>query len=456
MPARNLAWVLIIVMIALLLWNGPDTVARRETVYELFAPLIDVRAEIHKRYVEEVEDKDLMRGAIEGMLRSLDRYSTYLSKEKYPLFKQQTAGKFGGIGVEVGVVNGVLTVLSPLENTPAFRAGLLADDQILEIDGEPTEHMTLFEAVQKLMGPPGSKVTLRVFHTLTGQEQTVTITRAVIEVASVLGWQRDREGKWNYWIDPEQKIAYVRISGFLDNTPEHFDQVLNGLVRDGMKGLVLDLRFNPGGSLQAAVAVADRFLDGGVIVRVRGRWRAEETYRASPENALTRFPIVVLVNERTASGAEILAGALRDHGRATVVGERTYGKGSVQEVIELEGGESAIKLTTAYYYLPNGELIHRTARSRKAGRWGVEPNIKVPLSAEETRQIQLARRAADRLMGATTRPLKVQSRPAKPLLDRQLAKALEVLRGKLQEAGEPAARPSATRPAEPIGAGTSS
>jgi len=262
MPARNLAWVLIVLTLALLLWNGPDTVARRETVYELFSPLVDVRAEIHKRYVEEVDDKVLLRGAIQGMLRSLDAFSTYLSEEDYPLFKQQTAGRFGGIGIELGIKGGVLTVISPLENTPAFRAGLLADDQILEIDGEPTDNMSLLEAVQRLTGKPGTKVTLKVFHTLTGRTETVTITRAIIEVASVLGWQRKADGKWDYWLDRKRRIGYVRITAFLENTPKHFDEVMQSLVSQGLKGLILDLRFNPGGLLPSAVAVAERDLRG--------------------------------------------------------------------------------------------------------------------------------------------------------------------------------------------------
>jgi carboxyl-terminal processing protease len=443
MPARNLVWILIVATVALLLWNGPDVIARRETVYELFSPLVDVRAEIHKRYVEEVDDKALMRGAVDGMLHSLDPFSAYLSPDDYPRFKQHTAGRFGGIGIEVELRNGVLTVISPLENTPAFKAGILAEDRILEIDGEPTEHMTIADAVQKLMGTPGTQVTLKVFHTLTDAAETVAITRAQIEVASVWGWQRDGDNQWGYWLDPEGRIAYVRISGFLDNTPSAFNAVIERLVEADMKALVLDLRFNPGGSLPAAVAVADRFLDAGTIVSVRGRWRAEEVYKAGKEDTLPDFPVAVLVNDQTASGAEILAGSLRDHERATVIGRRTYGKGSVQEVIELGSGNSAIKLTTAYYYLPNGELIHRTPSARQSGKWGVEPNIVVELNNEETQQIIESRMAADRVNGPSTRP----EVAAKPVLDRQLAKGLEVLRAKLDKpeavqkvaASEPAA-----------------
>lgn len=442
MPARNLVWVLIVGTIALLLWNGPDVIARRETVYELFSPLVDVRAEIHKRYVEEVDDKALMRGAVEGMLHSLDPFSAYLSPEDYPRFKQQAAGRFGGIGIEVGLKNGILTVISPLENTPAFKAGILADDRILEINGEPTDHMAMADAIQKLMGEPGSQVTLKVHHVLTDQDETLTITRAVIEVASVWGWQREIDNQWNYWLDPDDKIAYVRISGFLDNTPEAFNTVIQRLVEAGMRGLVLDLRFNPGGSLPAAVAVADRFLHGGTVVSVRGRWRAEEVYKASTENTLPDFPVVVLVNDQTASGAEILAGALRDHERATVVGKRTYGKGSVQEVIELGSGNSAIKLTTAYYYLPSGELIHRTPAARQTGRWGVEPNITVELTNEETQQVIQSRLAADRVNGPSTRP----EPAATPVLDRQLVRALEVLREEMDQPKE-AEQVAASRPA---------
>lgn len=429
MPARNLVWILVVATIALLLWNGPDVIARRETVYELFSPLVDVRAEIHKRYVEEVDDKALMRGAIEGMLHSLDPFSTYLNPDDYPRFKQHTAGRFGGIGIEVGLKNGVLTVITPMENTPAFKAGLLADDRILEIDGEPADHITMADAVQKLMGSPGSQVTLKVCHALKDQVETISITRAEIEVASVWGWQRDADNGWDYWVDAENRIAYVRVSGFLDNTPASFNQVMQKIMDSGPKALVLDLRFNPGGSLPAAVSVADRFLDSGTIVSVRGRWRAEEIYKASKENTLPEMPMVVLVNDQTASGAEIVSGALRDHERAVVIGKRTYGKGSVQEVIELGNGNSAIKMTTAYYYLPDGELIHRTPAARQSGKWGVEPNITVELTNEETQQIVEARMAADRAFAPSSRP--GASAPARPVVDRQLAKGLEVLREKL-------------------------
>jgi carboxyl-terminal processing protease len=231
----------------------------------------------------------------------------------------------------------------------------------------------------------------------------------------------------------------------MDNTPGSFNAVIQRLVEADMRALVLDLRFNPGGSLPAAVAVADRFLDGGTIVSVRGRWRAEESYKASRENTLPDFPMVVLVNDQSASGAEILAGALRDHERATVIGRRTYGKGSVQEVVELGSGNSAIKLTTAYYYLPNGELIHRTPSARQTGKWGVEPNLTVELTNEETQQILESRMAADRVNGPSTRP----QATAKPVLDRQLVKGLEVLREKMDKPEESqqvaASQPAATK-----------
>lgn len=442
MPARNLVWVLIVATIALLVWNAPEMRSRQQTVLEVFSPLVDVRAEIRKRYIEEVDDKTLVRGAIEGMLQNLDPYSTYLNPDDYPQFRQHTAGRFGGIGIELGHKNGRLTILSPMENSPAFKAGLLAEDQILEINGQPAEHMGRAEASQKLMGPPGTQVKLEVYHTLTDQKETVTIARAEIEMPSVLGWQRVADNQWDYWIDPDNRVAYIRISAFLDTTPSSFNQVLQPLVEQGMQALVLDLRFNPGGSLVAAVAVADRFLDSGVIVSVRGRGRSPEVWSASKENSLMGFPIVVLVNRETASGAEIVSGALRDHGRAVIIGERTYGKGCVQEVIELGNSASAIKLTTALYYLPNGECIHRTDAAEKAGRWGVEPNISIAMSDAEMRQVFEARAVADRLIGVMTRPA---TAPAKPMVDRHLAKALEVLHKRLTA---DQTQPAATQAAE--------
>ncbi len=429
MPARNLVWILIVATIALLLWNGPDVIARRETVYERFSPLVDVRAEIHKRYVEQVDDDVLIRGAIEGMLHELDPYSTYFSPDDYLRFQQHTTGKFGGIGIEITVRNGMLTVVSPMENTPAFRAGILAGDRILEINGESAENMSIVDAWQKVTGEPGTQVTLKVHHTLTNEDETVTITRAQIEVASVLGWKRDTQDQWDYWLNPAERIAYLRITGFLDTTPEMFNERIRALQDMGMRALVLDLRFNPGGSLPAAVAVADRFLDRGTIVSVRGRWRAEEVYPAHTENILPNFPVVVVVNDQTASGAEILAGALRDHHRAEVVGKRTFGKGSVQEIIELGNGNSAIKLTTAYYYLPNGELVHRTAEAEKNRSWGVAPTVTVELTNEQKKELLQARMEADRIYGATSRPAAMK--PVEPLVDPQLEKAIEVIREQL-------------------------
>lgn len=424
MPARNLIWVLIVATVALLVWNGTESRSRQQTVYEVFTPLIDVRGEIRKRYIEEVDDKNLVRGAIEGMLHDLDPFSTYLGPDDYPRFKQHTAGHFSGIGIDLGSIGGRLTILSPMENSPAYKAGLMAEDQILEIDDQRADGLSLPQASAKLMGAPGTQVKIKVYHKLSDQTETVTITRAEIEMVSVLGWQRNDANQWDYWLDCDKRIAYVRISSFLDTTPASFNQVIQALGEQGMRALVLDLRFNPGGPLTAAVNVADRFLDRGVIVSVRRRGKAEEAWRASKENSLLDFPMAVLVNRDTASAAEIVSGALRDHKRAVVIGERTYGKGSVQEVIELDNGASAIKLTTALYYLPKGECIHRTAAASKAGHWGVEPNISVPLTDAQTRNIIDARLAADRLIGATTRPA---TAPAAPLMDPQLAKAIEVV-----------------------------
>ncbi len=446
MSKKNLVWILAVIILGLLFWYIPDTVNREREFYRVFAPLADIRAQVHKNYVEPVDDKKLLRGAIRGMIRQLDPFSRYIPPEQLKSFDQQTSGTIQGIGIFLEERDGALTVISPLEGSPAFRAGIQAGDQILRIDGRSTKSMSLPEAVSKLTGRAGSKVTVEIRHR-NGKIETVSMIRSIVEIHSVKGFVRKANGRWDYMIDRRRGIAYIRITGFLGNTASELDNAWHQLLGEKPKGLILDLRSNPGGLLRAAVDVANRFLDKGAIVSTKGRWQEEFTWKATPENTYEPIPMVILINQYTASAAEIVSGALQVHKRATVIGVRSFGKGSVQTVIPLQNGYGAIKITTAYYYLPNGRNIHRRVNSKV---WGVDPDIKVALSSKEEIAMEISRRKADIILPSlsTSKTAKSGSkqspqsadryRPVHVLIDRQLKRALEFLTDKIRTATQPA------------------
>ncbi len=419
MPKRNLVWLLVVVALGVGLWVYPNTLLRRDMFYREFSPLLDVRLQIKKNYVDEVDDKLLLRGAIRGMIQELDRFSDYYDAEEYAQFKKRAAGHFTGIGVEVTLKDGYLTVLSPIEDTPAYAAGLQTGDRILEIDGVKTDNMTLGQAVALISGESGTQVRLKISPAGDEPPREVTVVRGLVTLHSVKGYRRCPDNTWDYFIDRPAGIGYVRLTSFDENTPEQLDRAMRAMFEQGLQALIIDLRDNPGGLLKTAVAIADRFLDSGRIVSTRGRASEEEIWSASAKsNYRKQVPLVLLINDGSASASEILAGALHDHGRAILVGEKTYGKGSVQNLIELGNGESALKLTTAYYYLPNGERIH--------GK-GVEPDCEVKLTREEKRTVLPDRRLLTTTSRTATAP--VTSAPA--VVDRQINKAVELLREKL-------------------------
>lgn len=310
----------------------------------------DVFARIKADYVEPVEDKVLLESAIRGMLTGLDPHSAYLDQEQFKELQVGTSGEFGGLGIEVGMEDGFVKVIAPIDDTPAQRAGVQAGDLIIRLDDTPVKGMTLNEAVKLMRGKPGTDITLTVVRE--GQETPlkITIVRDVIKVKSVK--QR--------MLDPG--FGYVRISQFQATTADNLVEAIQALrkeLKEGAKlrGLVLDLRNNPGGVLNGAVAVSDAFLDKGLIVYTEGRIADSRLrFNATPDDIVDGAPIVVLVNQGSASASEIVAGALQDHKRAIIVGERTFGKGSVQTIVPLNNG-TAVKLTTARYYTPNGRSI---------------------------------------------------------------------------------------------------
>ena len=304
--------------------------------------------QIEAGYIEPVDDETLLNNAIHGMVSRLDPHSAYLDPDEYDALKAATSGQFGGLGVKVQMESGYLQVVSPIDKTPAARAGIQPGDMIVEIDGQPVKGLTMPEAIKAMRGDAGSKISLTILRDGQDKPMTLELERADIEVASV-----------NSRVLGEH-YGYLRITQFAEDTGDHLEKAIDQLKQDtegALRGVVLDLRNNPGGILTAAVDVSDLFLENGTIVTIRGRAaQAKHVFKATPGDVLNAAPIVVLVNQGTASAAEIVAGALQDDRRAVVMGRDTFGKGSVQTVLPLNDG-SALKLTTARYYTPSGRSI---------------------------------------------------------------------------------------------------
>ena len=319
-----------------------------DAVYRGLSNFTKVLDLIERNYVDKVDSEKLTTNAIEGMLKDLDPYSAYLSPERYRELEIGTSGEFGGVGMEVAVENGVLKVISPIEGSPADLAGIKPGDLITEIDGKPTQGMVVFEAVKLLRGPKGSKVTITVTGKGEGSKQ-ITLTRDVIHIKSV---------KYELL---DNNIGYVKISQFQENVSDELKDALSKLQRESggsLRGVVLDLRNNPGGLLDEAIKVVDQFIDKGLIVSVRGRTANQsKEYYATKGGSKQTVSLVVLVNEGSASASEVVAEALQDSKRATIVGSKTFGKGSVQTIIQLDDG-SGLKLTTAKFYAPSGRSIN--------------------------------------------------------------------------------------------------
>lgn len=322
---------------------------------QLFADAISI---ISVEYVKEVDVKDIVRGAIRGMMNTLDGYSQFLDEERYQEIKEGTKGEFGGIGIEIGIREGILTVIAPIEDTPACRAGLKAGDKIVKIDGDVTRDLTLDDAVKKLRGEPGSEVSITVIRETAEKMLDFKMARAVIKLKSI------KEARVI-----SDDIAYIKLVEFQERTPRDFRKTLNDLIKQGATSLILDLRNNPGGLLDSSVEVADQFLEPDrLIVYTEGRDPEQKTEFISKRKPhYEDMDVVVLVNKGSASAAEILAGALQDNKRALVVGVMTFGKGSVQTVIPLRD-KSALRLTTAAYYTPSGRNLMDK---------GIEPDIHV-------------------------------------------------------------------------------
>lgn len=385
--------------VSLLCWQATQGAKPKDEMMELYGTFVDAVEQVESSYVRPVNRRELLESALRGMLQNLDPHSQYINESEWKSFKKTIEGRYGGIGIQVEMdgESDRIRVIAPMVGTPAYNAGVLPGDLIVEIDGQNTEGFSPDKAVEVLTGRAGTPVKLTVRHETDGKVETLSMTRALIDTPSVLGDSRKADDQWDYLLDHDKKIGYVRITSFIQNTTEELKKALAELKSEGMKGLILDLRDNPGGLLSSAVEISDLFVDEGVIVSTKGRNTPTKEYPAQKDGQYTEFPMVVLVNQSSASAAEILSACLQDHKRAKVVGQRTYGKGSVQNILELEGGNSVLKLTVATYRRPSGKNIHRFKHAKESDEWGVKPDkgLEVPLNGDRYLAYLRARRDRD-------------------------------------------------------------
>jgi carboxyl-terminal processing protease len=453
MSQRNLAWLILVPALVLLTsvvsWTAPPP----DEDFQNVRNIVDVLGVVDRDYYRVLtpdQKKQFVKDMINGGLYQLDRNSSYYSAEDLQKFREETDGNFGGIGAYLGLdpKTNYLMISQPMFGTPAYEAGLDAGDLITKVGDLSTEGITVEAASANIKGKPGTPVTLTVKRVGKAEPETLTLTRAVIEIHPVQGVTRkaDNPGEWDFMADPKARIGLIRLTGFNGKTATEVKAALAELEKAGARGLVLDLRNNPGGLLDEAVQVSDLFLADGVIVSTEDRnkdgrkesAKKDDTYFENP-----KIPMAVLVNGGnggSASASEIVAAALQDHGRAVVVGERSYGKGSVQNVLELPDKQSAVKLTTAVWLTPKGKNIHRWPDSKESDPWGVMPDegLTVKLTDDELRQYYLHLREVDRVPGKGGQP---RPRPDDKKLDpnhkdKVLEKALDHIRQKLKEFGD--------------------
>ena len=391
----------------------------RQETYKQLNLFGDVFQRVQEQYVEEVTDKKLIESAISGMLQSLDPHSSYLSAESYKDMQVKTKGKFGGLGIEITMEDGVVKVVSPIDDTPAAKAGMQSGDLIIGVDGESIRGLTINESVSKLRGPVGSKVIITVVRDKKDPYE-VEIRRDIIKIKSV---------KHNII----KNIGYVRLTTFSDTTTSGLEKAVNEIkknVGDEFEGLILDLRNNPGGLLNQSISVTDTFLNQGEIVSTQGR-KDDDTSRvfAKKGDLINGKPLIVLINSGSASASEIVAGALKDHSRAIIIGTRSFGKGSVQSIIPL-AGNGAMRLTTARYFTPSGVSIQAK---------GIEPDIIVESGVTDLKKKKVQNRREENLRGALDNKNKSEKKetekeiPLTPLekliQDNQISRAVDLIRG---------------------------
>ena len=426
MPVRNLQILVLVVII-----SAPCYFQAKQLRY---AGRIGTAIElIEEGYVNEVDPEDLYNSAMQGIVADLDPYSAFIPPSKFEEFQSTIEQRFGGLGIliEGPPTSNRLTVVTPIPGTPAFEAGLRPGDTIISIDGVSTENMDVAKAQELMKGPLGESVNLEIKRETLAEHLFRSIERANVQVNSVYGDRIQNDSEWNYFLEEDSRIAYLRITVFGEQTYEEFKKAL-AEIEDDAEALVIDLRGNPGGVLRCAVQLCDLLIDEGTIVSTRGR--TEERYSefvATPEIAFNKnTPIVLLVNEGSASASEIMAGCLQDLGRALVAGQRSFGKGTVQEVIELEPNRSALKFTTAKFYRPSGKNINRSEEMTDEDDWGVSPEPMFDLPLDDTQSLYLKRRWRNR---NDPREMTREIRPPAPECagDPQLKLVLDYLRNVL-------------------------
>ncbi|MDA1179283.1 MAG: S41 family peptidase [Planctomycetota bacterium] len=436
MPPRNL----LILAVAIL----TSFVCHQKATERRFASLVaEGMDEVADSYVKDIDRRQLFEGAMRGMVQQLDPYSEYISPDDFKQFESSLDQEFGGIGIMVDKnEQGYLVVFSPVLGTPAYEAGLMAGDRIVEIEGKDTREISIEDSVKLMRGAPGSLVAFKLLQGEKSEPTALTLERAIIQVESVAGDERQMDGSWDYHLAVDRRIGYLRVSKFGKQTTEEVVQAMKGL-QGSIQALVIDLRGNAGGLLDAAVSICDLFLDEGVIVTTRGRnpEKVLENFSAHASDTVLdpKLPVVVLINHYSASASEIVAACLQDHHRAKIVGERSWGKGTIQRIIPLEKGLSALRLTTATYWRPSGRNIHRDPEAKDEElTWGVVPDegFIVAVTPEVATEIVRARRERD----VVRRPTDSQGAGSsadhregtgQELADPQLKKAVEYLQSEL-------------------------
>lgn len=444
MPRRNLSWLLLVTVVSLVCYH-------KVAGNQYGRILADTLDRISRRYYVPVDNLQLFEGAMKGMVGRLDENSAYISPRKKREFEESITQQFGGVGMSVGLdpKSKQLLVLSPLVGTPAFEAGIRPGDKILKIDGQNTQGMSLKDAIERMHGKPDTSITLSILHEGESVPVDVTMVRKIIQVDTVQGDIRNPDGSWNFFLPGLDRIGYIRITAFAEGektdeagkkiktTVADLKEALQWLAKHDLRGLVLDLRDNPGGSLRAAVEVCDLFISSGVIVTTRGReGQILRSFDASGVSPFTDFPMAILVNQHSASASEIVSACLQDHHRAIVVGQQTFGKGTVQEVMDLGEAFGTLKLTIATYWRPSGRNIHRHPDDGKNATWGVTPDegYRVPVDDEELTRFYRWRQERD-LARLSPDKAAAMRNGTKNFVDRPLAKSLEYLGNK------PAAKP---------------
>jgi carboxyl-terminal processing protease len=406
--------VMVALILGVLLGKGWERTGHATETYEELKTFSEVLTQVQKSYVEETKVKDLVQGAIRGMLATLDPHSAYMTPDMYKEMQVETKGEFGGVGIQIGVKENRLAVIAPIEGTPAYRAGIKSGDFITKVNDETTKDLTLMDAVQKMRGPKGSKVNLTIQRDGTPDPLQFTLVRDTIKIESVKSKVLDN-------------IGYVRLTQFQESTGRDLNKVLKQFREQKLQSTILDLRNNPGGLLTAAVEVSEQFLPGGkLVVYTKGRESKKDEWISKGKDQMDDSPMIILVNEGSASASEIVAGALQDWGRAVIVGTTSFGKGSVQTILPLGDG-SGLRLTTAKYYTPKGRSIQST---------GISPDIVVKPQPPTT-----VAKAGDTKPGEK----EGESKPAKPAI--VPGKDQPVQNGKGQDEGAPK---SGTMPQLPL------